>query len=452
MHRRVAGHPALFALTLTCLMPTAACGDTAEDVDAQLATLVAAYDVAPLPAKPAYDAELVELGRLLFFDPVLSGNRDISCATCHHTRLGTGDELSVSVGTGGHGLGADRVLGAGRTLVPRNAPEIYNRGYALWTTMFWDMRVAHRADGTFATPAGAQLPSGLSHVLEMQAMFPVTSRDEMRGGVDDVDVDGQPNELGQVDDSDLTTMWDLLIQRVLSFDEYADRFARAFPDVAPAKLGFQHAAKAIAAFEADAFTFTDAPFDRWLRGDRGAMSAQAKRGAVIFYGKGDCASCHGGTLMTDQRAHSLCAPQIGPGKGDAAPWDVGREAITADPQDRFAFRTPPLRNVDHTAPYMHDGAYTTLEAAVRHHLDPIAALEGYDTSALRGDVAETFQHSADLMQQMLATLPEQLRTPMHLSDAEVSDLVVFLGALTDPASLRLGQLRPVAVPSGLPVD
>jgi len=283
-------------------------------------------------------------------------------------------------------------------------------------------------------------------------MFPVTSRDEMRGGVDDVDVDGQPNELGQVDDSDLTTMWDLLIQRVLSFDEYADRFARAFPDVAPAKLGFQHAAKAIAAFEADAFTFTDAPFDRWLRGDRGAMSAQAKRGAVIFYGKGDCASCHGGTLMTDQRAHSLCAPQIGPGKGDAAPWDVGREAITADPQDRFAFRTPPLRNVDHTAPYMHDGAYTTLEAAVRHHLDPIAALEGYDTSALRGDVAETFQHSADLMQQMLATLPEQLRTPMHLSDAEVSDLVVFLGALTDPASLRLGQLRPVAVPSGLPVD
>jgi len=450
MHRLALRRPAL-ALSCALLIPLTACSDE-PNLDDQLATLVAAHDVGPLPKKKVRDPELVELGRLLFFDPLLSGNRDISCATCHHTRLGTGDELSVSVGTGGEGLGPDRVLGAGRHLVPRNAPEIYNRGNALWRTMFWDLRVSHTSDGSFISPAGDDLPAGLSTVLEIQAMFPVTSRDEMRGNAGDVGVTGEDNDLGMLGDDELPRMWELLIERILSYDEYVDRFTTVFPEIAPSDLGFQHAAKAIAAFEADAFTFTNSPWDKYLRGDVAALTPAQKRGAILFYGKADCASCHSGTLMTDQEAHSLCTPQIGPGKGAAAPWDLGRAGITEDPADRFAFRTPPLRNVDHTGPYMHDGAYLTLEGAIRHHLDPIGALESYDTSALREDVRDTFQHGAALMAQMLETLPEELRTPMRLSDAEVRDLVQFMHALTDPASLRLGEITPVRVPSGLPVD
>ena len=433
------------------LAALAAC-DPDATLDDRLAAAIAPYDAAPLPPKPALDPERVALGRLLFFDPVLSGNRDTSCATCHHPRFGTGDALSVSVGTGGLGLGPDRQLGPDRGLIPRNAPEVYNRGTSLWTTMFWDSRVTHNPDGTFTSPAGAALPAGLDSVLAIQAMFPVTSRDEMRGLPGDLDVFGAPNELAAFADTDWAGLWAALMERLLALDGYAERFARAFPDVPPAELGFEHAALALAAFEADAFTFTDSPWDRWLRGERDALTDAQKRGALVFYGEAGCADCHSGALMTDQKTWSLCVPQIGPGKGAAAPWDIGHGAVTGAAADRFAFRTPPLRNVDHTGPWMHDGAYTSLEDAVRHHLDPVGALRRYDPSALRADVRDTLQDDEELMGEMLATLPPELREARTLDDRAMADLLAFLSALTDPASLRLGPVTPVAVPSGLPVD
>ncbi|MBZ5695502.1 MAG: hypothetical protein LAN36_09075 [Acidobacteriia bacterium] len=105
----------------------------------------------------------------------------------------TADGLSVSMGTGGSGRGPTRTLGAGRALIPRNATDVFNRGVSLWTTMFWDMRVSGTTATGFSTPAHDALPPGLDSILAAQAMFPVTSRDEMRGKAGDTDVFGQPN-------------------------------------------------------------------------------------------------------------------------------------------------------------------------------------------------------------------------------------------------------------------
>ncbi|MCA9955659.1 MAG: hypothetical protein KC434_13110, partial [Anaerolineales bacterium] len=131
-----------------------------QDVEAQLQAVLAEQAVSPLDLGESPDAAKVALGQMLFFDKILSGNRDISCATCHHPTQGSGDGLTVSIGTGGVGLGPARQIGYGRSFIPRNAPEVFNRGAAEWVTMFWDNRVSLQ-DGVFHTPAGEQLPAGL---------------------------------------------------------------------------------------------------------------------------------------------------------------------------------------------------------------------------------------------------------------------------------------------------
>ncbi|MCX8071011.1 MAG: cytochrome-c peroxidase [Candidatus Binatia bacterium] len=354
---------------------------------------------------------LLRLGQFLFFDKELSGNRDIACATCHHPRFASGDGVSLSIGTGGSGLGPERSLGRGRPFIPRNAAELFNRGDQLWSTMFWDGRVAGSPAGGFRTPAGTLLPAGISSILAAQAMFPVTSRDEMRGHPGDREVFGKPYELADVPDDAFTQIWALLIQRLLDIPEYVALFAAAFPGVAVDTLGFEHAAEAIAAFEAEMGNLVNSPWDRYLRGETTALSEAAKRGGLLFYGEARCAHCHAGPLLTDQRFHVLAVPQLGPGKGAEAPEDFGRGRETADPRDLYAFRTPPLRNVTVTGPWMHDGAYTSLEAAVRHHLDVWQAWEGYDVSQLDERLQPTVQGGAHERAQMFANLGPLLREP-----------------------------------------
>ncbi|MCB0238120.1 MAG: hypothetical protein KDH08_05655, partial [Anaerolineae bacterium] len=110
----------------------------------------------------------------------------------------------------------------------------------------------------------------------------------------------------------------------------------------------------------DAFTLLDSPWDRFLAGDDSALSTDAQHGALLFYGDAGCARCHSGNLLTDQEFHNAAVPQLGPGKGRQNPYiDLGRARETGNPDDRFAFRTPPLRNVALTGPWMHNGAFAT---------------------------------------------------------------------------------------------
>ncbi len=403
-------------------------------------------------------AAKVELGRHLFFDKVLSGNFNISCASCHHSLTDTGDGLSLPVGEGGAGLGVTRDTGTGSDAVhervPRNAPPVFNLGAREFEVMFHDGRLA--VDPTqpqgFLSPAGADLPAGLDNVLAAQAMFPVTSGTEMAG---------QPGENPVADAAaagDLPTIWALLADRLRELPGYVDLFQAAYPDINdPADITYVHAANAIAAFEASAWRADNSPLDRFLRGERGAMSQSARKGMRLFYGRAGCGGCHAGSFQTDHNFYAIAVPQIGPGKGDGVSGhdDFGRERVTGLRSDRYRFRVPTLRNVALTGPWGHDGAFGSLEAMVRHHLDPVVSFEAYDRSQVTLpfredlDAIDFLMHDDELARAEIAEACE-LR-PKRLRERDIRALMDFLHALTDPASLDLRHDVPKSVPSGIPI-
>ena len=191
----------LLLLMVTAVLILTSCKPT-ESIDEQLQNIIAEQNITAFDPGPAQDPAKVALGQMLYFDKELSGNRDIACATCHHPTQGSSDHLPVSIGTGGIGLGLDRQIGFDRNFIPRNAPDIFNRGASEWTSMFWDSRISLNSANEFLSPAGDKLPDGLDNVLAVQAMFPVTSGDEMRGAHGDEDTQGQPNELAMLEKSD----------------------------------------------------------------------------------------------------------------------------------------------------------------------------------------------------------------------------------------------------------
>jgi cytochrome c peroxidase len=267
----------------------------------------------------------------------------------------------------------------------------------------------------------------------------------------DRDVSGNPNELATIPDASAPDVWAAAMRRVLAIQEYQAKFAAAFPGIPSSSLTFAHAANAIAAFEVKAFTHANSPFDRFLAGDNRAMSTEEKRGALLFFGKARCSSCHSGPLLGGQSFANVGAPQIGPGVGNAAPLDIGRGEEVNFKEYKFAFRVQPLRNVELTAPYFHSGAYATLEAVVRHYNNADSAQKNYDASKLAPAVQALYHGDAATKSAVLETLDFRLREPLRLTATEQGQLVAFLKSLTDPAARDLSSIAPTNVPSGLSV-
>ena len=436
--------------------------DATQTVDERLLVLLKEANVTQLDLGPMPDEHKVKLGEALFFDKILSGNQDISCATCHYPTFHSGDALSLSVGTGGTGLGPEREIGHERDFVPRNATELFNRGSPEWITMFWDGRISGSVEEGFDSPAEEDLPAGLDNILAAQAMFPVTSRDEMLGEEEDLTISGEINELAMIEDDDeyddkpehFVAIWAQLMVRLRDIPDYQPLFQAAYPDVAQEALGFEHVANALAAYQIAAFSFDDSPWDRYLAGHQEALSPEAKAGALLFYGKEGCADCHSGNLMTDQAYHNLAVPQSGPGKGRRYGVDPGHFLETENNEDRFGFRTPPLRNVTLTGPWFHNGAYTSLEGAVRHHLDPKQGLATYETNQLDGSLEGEYRVTEKSALGIMMNLDPLLSTPLELTDEEMNDLLTFLESLTSPSAKKLDELVkvPDSVPSGLAGD
>lgn len=447
---------------LSLLVLVAACdrgsstgtGPEAEvSLDVQLRQTMAGWGAVPIGALAQPDPKLVELGRDLFFDKLLSGNRDVSCATCHDPLAHTTDARSLAVGTGAiAGAAASRTLGPGRQLTPRNVPALFNAALGN-IYMFWDGRVNEEGGfARFKTPFGALLPAGLTNLLAAQAMLPVTNRVEMLGLPGDHDALGRENELARASDADPQLVWSGVMQRLLAVPAYQAKFAAAFPGVPASSLGFQHAANALAAFEASAFAKTNSPFDRYLARNDGAMTTEQKQGALLFFGRARCSSCHSGPLLGGQQFANVAAPQIGPGTGKLLPLDGGREDFPNPvPQPMFLFRVPPLRNVELTAPFTHAGAYATLEAVVNHYDDVEKAVRGYDVAQLDPALRASYHGDAATLNAQLNAADARVRMPLQLTDAEKRQLVAFLKALTDPAARDLSGVIPSSVPSGLPV-
>jgi cytochrome c peroxidase len=282
-------------------------------------------------------------------------------------------------------------------------------------------------------------------------MLPVLNRAEMRGVSGDRDVSGNPNELATIPDASASEVWAAMMRRVLAIQEYQAKFTAAYPGIPSSSLSFAHAANAIAAFEVQSFTHTSSPFDRFLAGDNRSMSTEEKRGALLFFGKARCSSCHSGPLLGGQSFANVAAPQIGPGVGTAAPLDIGRGEELNFREYKFAFRVQPLRNVELTAPYFHSGAYATLEAVVRHYNNADSAQKNYDASNLTPAVRALYHGDAATKSAVLETLDFRIREPLRLTTTEQGQLVAFLKSLTDPAARDLSSIAPASVPSGLAV-
>jgi len=408
---------------------------------------------------PVFDDDQARLGQLLFFDPILSGNRNISCATCHHPDHASADGLSLGIGEGGAGVGPERTTGEGaariRKRIPRNAPALWNLGAQDVEVLFHDGRVS-RSDvyeNGFSTPAQEWLPEGLSGLLAVQALFPMTSQFEMAG-------DPVENQVGGAVYDRIDNVWPILAKRVRGIPAYAALFIAAFDDVNdPLDITIAHIANALAAYEGLEYQSFDSPFDAYIAGDDSALTDEQATGLGLFYGKAGCAACHSGPLLTDQRFHALMLPHFGPGRTrtwDPIVRDVGRMAVSDRLDDAYRFRTPALRNVALTAPYGHNGAYPTLEGIVRHHLDPEARFADWRPEMARLPAAPWLTGSDFLpLQDKLERARLSARydiAPRALTDNEVSQLVAFLHALTGTASLDPGFARPTSVPSGLEVD
>ncbi|MFN0181502.1 MAG: cytochrome-c peroxidase [Gemmatimonadales bacterium] len=416
-------------------------------LDAQLRGSLGGWGVVPIGAMPPQPPAQVALGRMLFFDKVLSGNRDVACGSCHDVSAALADGRSLAVGTGGTGVGPARTLGIGRQFTPRSAPTLLNGGLGLGS-LFWDGRLAGLG-GVVSGDTSVVFPPGLPNTLVAQAMMPVLDRREMRGERGDRDADGRPNELALFGDKAHADIWDAVMRRLLAIQEYVAMFTAAFPAVPEPR--FEHAARAIAVFQMEGFNRTRSPFDRYLDRDDQALTTEQKRGGLLFFGKARCSSCHNGPFLGGQGLANVGAPQVGPGRSPGSPLDRGRGEFEADPFYRFAFRVAPLRNVELTAPYFHSGVYPTLEAVVKHYNNVPVALANYDPSQLAPDVRPLYRGDAATTTAVLATLDGRLRQPLGLTDAETAQLVAFLKSLTDPAARDLRSVAPVRVPSGLPI-
>jgi len=406
-----------------------------------------------------FDPDQARIGQLLFYDKILSGNRNISCGTCHHHDHGGTDGLSLGIGEGGSGVGPERTAGSGadriRKRIPRNAPALWNLGHKDIRVLFHDGRleVSDLYGNGFNSPAQEWLPSGFDHILAAQAVLPLVAQFEMAGNP-------KENEIAGAVHDRIDAAWPILAKRVRTIPEYGEMFVAAFDHIEVAnEVTIVEIANALAAFISTEWANYDSPFDAFLAGDTDAMTPSERRGMDLFFGAAGCATCHSGPLLSDQEFHALGLPAFGPGRTrqwDPIPRDMGRIGESNRLEDAYRFRTPPLRNVALTAPYGHNGAYPTLEGIVRHHLDPDAAAAAWRPEmarlsevpwlaeidfVIRSDRAEMARHAAvrDI-------------GPIPLDDGQVDDLVAFLTALTGRSAEDRPLGRPERVPSGLPVD
>ena len=402
------------------------------------------------------DNQLADLGRNLFHDTIVGLNNDNSCSGCHSATNGFGDTQSIAIGVDNNFIvGPDREGPRNQRRTPMAANT------AFFPNLMWNSRFASISFDPFNNSNGFQFPlpegftlSDKAHLLIAQAFIPPTERVEAAGFVFP---------------GDNFAIRDEVIRRINDVPEYVKLFGKIFPEVKYGNpITYDMFAKAIAEFE---FTlvFTDAPLDRFARGQKNALTDDQKRGALLFFGSANCVACHAvsgqsNEMFSDFREHVIGVPQIAPAVGNPAAGNVifdgpgqnedfGLEQVTGNTNDRYMFRTSPIRNVALQPSFFHNGAFTRLEDAVRFHLDPAGQAPSYHPTLagvdpdLRGPVGP--------IAPVLARLDPLMQTPHVLSADEFRQLVDFLrNGLLDPRAKpeNLRKLIPARLPSGRPIQ
>jgi cytochrome c peroxidase len=340
-----------------------------------------AADPSSNPTTPAK----VALGKLLFWDPILSGDKDIACATCHHPDFGYAENLDISIGVNGIGLGKERRRGPSSQAIPlvrRNSQTLLNTAFngidqqghydPSTAPMFWDMR---------------------AQSLEAQALVPIKTLEEMRG-------------TSYSEEQAL----DMVTARLKAVPEYRTLFTKAFggaDSVTGSNLG-----KALATFERSLLA-NHAPFDRYMRGETNAMTEAQIRGMQQFESVG-CTNCHSGPMFSDYKPHVLSIP-------DNPKLPVPDQGVNQN----YAFRTASLRNLAYTAPYMHSGVFPTLEDVLNFY-----------------NQVQRRPRNPNVGRDQIDPLLRRLRNV----NRSASDIIEFLNALNDPS---FDKTIPARVPSGL---
>lgn len=467
------------ALLATAADPLAAGGSLNRDLQDVLDQLGFTGDIeSTVPSKMGrqLDPDLVDVGRLLFFDDILSLHNDNGCAGCHSPAFAFGDPQSMA-----YGVNNNRIVGPNRdgTRNERRSPTLTNVGF--YSKLMVNGRFEANSGDPFDNSQGFKFPAPddqrfppndplIPNLLTAQAFLPTASLVEMAGfqgtagtigpRFDQFDDGiGTPVPPPDANGSRTQPVADLLAARVAGNPEYAARFEAIF---GPGPILYEHVGQALAEFQISLLA-ADAPIDRFARGKSWAMTRSMKRGALLFFGEAGCVTCHAvsgqsNEMFSDFENHNIGVPQISPefgvGKsniifdGPGEDEDFGRERISGDPADRYAFRTSPLRNAALQPAFFHNGAFTTLEDAIAHHLDVVSSVLDYDPA--KAGVDEEL-HTVGPSGDLLAGVDPLLQAPTHLTSREFRDLVKFVrwGLLDWGAfSFKLCQTLPDEVPSG----
>ncbi len=369
------------------------------DIDDNFTDVVDINDI-PITGNNPNTTNLAELGRLLFWDPVLSGEKDIACATCHHPDFGYADGRALPIGIGGQGLGPNRIDISGENigLVARNSPTIINTAFngidnngnynPVQAPMFWDNRMVS---------------------LEAQAIGPLLSFEEMRGHA-----------------FDESLALDSIVNRLIANVTYRDLFATAFGN--NNAITSENIGAAIAAFERT-IVATNSAFDRFQAGDQDALSQAQIRGMNTFNRIG-CDDCHSGPMFSDFELHTLGVPDH----------DL-LDQSDSGANGTYAFRTPTLRNLNMTGPYFHNGVGSDLEETIRFYIT--ARNFANNNGGGGGNGGENLNINPNVNRNDIDPDIEDLN---NFNNRDIQDIVEFIQALNDD---DFDRTIPSQVPSGL---
>lgn len=393
--KRLFFHPFSILLIAPVLCFVAACTSEQKPLEKKKKkTIETLADLGALPLTVTHPAdnptspEKVALGRLLFYDPILSGNKDVACATCHQPEFNYAEFMETSIGVNGVGNGSKRQFLNPNDIpfTKRNSQSVLNAAFnginnhdpyhAESAPMFWDLRAKS---------------------LEEQALLPIKTLEEMRGhGV---------TEEGIIDE---------VLSRIRNIPEYNKLFAGVFAGEKN-PVNEKNLGKALATYERTLIA-NNSRFDQYMRGDSNALSLSEKDGMNLFLKTG-CAKCHSGPMFSDFKLHTLGVPD-----------SKNRTESDAGINNDYAFRTPTLRNLRYTAPYMHSGKFATLDQVVQFYED-IAGGKIPNPNIKLSQV-------------------DTLATQMNVNFRDISRIVEFLNTLNDD---NFDKSVPERVPSGLRV-
>ena len=356
---------------------------------------------------PTIDDKLAKPGKTLFEFKALSLNGNIACQSCHLDAFGSADGIPNAVAVGGQGEGAERVMGRGG-IIPRNTLPFWGRGGKGFNVFFWDGKVDF-SNGKVSQFGGAA-PS--NDPLVTAVHLPVAEIREMLAE-DEVVLANKTESLEAAEH-----IYSAVMSRLRENEpDTIEALAKVY-SIKSKEVNFEHVAESLANFIRHRFRLRDTRFHSFVFNGE-SLTDEELRGAQLFYGKGKCAICHSGPYLSDFQFHAIPFPQIGFGKNGFGV-DYGRFNVTHNPDDLYKFRTPPLFNVERTAPYGHSGSVATMREAIVFHFDP---LRGVDLSKMktldRHEYYKRLSASADAM-----TLTG------YLDDPEVDALVAFLKTLS----------------------